>query len=412
MRYILTKGATFQDIKEATGATVIARGRYKGPQETTSDVTDRPLYLHISALRKDDLDKAVDRIKKMMNKPQERSGPPHHHHHGGYTEKIYVEFDKERIPSFNLLGRIIGPKGGHVKNIETKANVKVQIKGRREDDPKATLPNDDDLHIFIIAQNQQSLDYAKSLAQALLSTVKQQYEEFKSKLKNPNQKVGNNSHSHNNNNNMQPPHPHGHPSQPPPPVPTGMPPVSAYSNPYVTAPYPPYPYSAGYPQPPPPSTPYPGTTSGVAQQQQQYTQGYMYPQQMYTHQQQQAYYQMYYQQYAQPPPVVQQQQQPQQVYGSVGEEEDKGQRQTMKRQIDVEVRKETEEKSERSTEEGEVNANVAGQSTQDNSNVQQRPFWAVPEESDKVLESPQKKQKIEKESEEAVLAEIGVKINQ
>ncbi|KAL6052929.1 putative myelin transcription factor 1-like protein (Fragment), variant 2 [Balamuthia mandrillaris] len=177
VRYRLTKGDTHKEIHEATGATVTTRGRYIPPSESAGP-DERPLFLRITAPTEAQLEAAVNSIETMMQ-PQSF----HKERPGTLSAKVMVEIDPD--PSFNLVGKIIGPKGAFVKHIESTSKARVQLKGRGRLDQKGAPSDDKDseepMHLLLMASSQEELDAAKKLAEDLIKHVREDYEEFKSR---------------------------------------------------------------------------------------------------------------------------------------------------------------------------------------------------------------------------------------
>jgi hypothetical protein len=64
---MLTKGSTQSDIKNATGADVVTRGKYYS-DKSLATAKDPPLYLHVTAATEEILEKAVEMIDELMAK--------------------------------------------------------------------------------------------------------------------------------------------------------------------------------------------------------------------------------------------------------------------------------------------------------------------------------------------------------
>ncbi|ELR19073.1 KH domain containing protein [Acanthamoeba castellanii str. Neff] len=180
VRYLLTKGVTHQEIQQQTGATVISRGRFRPPHEADLPVTspaDRPLYLHVSAATQQEVDNAVSKINTLMK----GEISPFRSSREEQTAKVFVGIDlaEARRMNFNYVGKIIGPKGAYVKHIEAQSRARVQLKGRRSDNPAEQPEDEEEMHLLIIASNKQALESAKKLSEDLLDTVREDFEEHK-----------------------------------------------------------------------------------------------------------------------------------------------------------------------------------------------------------------------------------------
>lgn len=100
-----------------TGATVVAKGRYKAPGDTSAEPA---LYLYITGNQQKNVDDATAKINQIMNGGQgvvsisslallfliiinvQQNSP--------FNAKVFVGIDPLADPSFPLMGKVVGPK--------------------------------------------------------------------------------------------------------------------------------------------------------------------------------------------------------------------------------------------------------------------------------------------------------------
>ncbi|XP_022888785.1 splicing factor-like protein 1 [Olea europaea var. sylvestris] len=85
------------------------------------------------------------------------------------VEKIYVPVKEN--PDYNFIGLIIGPRGNTQKEMEKKTGAKIRLRGKGSMNKKPDPPDDEDLHVLVEADNQQSLDAAVEMVKKLLVPV-------------------------------------------------------------------------------------------------------------------------------------------------------------------------------------------------------------------------------------------------
>eukprot|EP00002_Diphylleia_rotans_P006203 TRINITY_DN1553_c0_g4_i1.p1 TRINITY_DN1553_c0_g4~~TRINITY_DN1553_c0_g4_i1.p1 ORF type:complete len:572 (+),score=85.24 TRINITY_DN1553_c0_g4_i1:47-1762(+) len=271
-RIILTKGATQQEIQRQSGASVITRGRYKPPGDT-SNSTERPLYLHISSEKEEAVLKAVEIIEKYMQQGNNSNYAPHQqynrpainpqpnsysavpptyatapsypsttpygaslHPNSDQPSKIFIGIDAD--PSFNLMYRLHGPDNSYLTHIQNETKVFVEIKGRG-----TGKDEDEPMHFSITASHANQAAAAKNLCESLLNSVWTAFQAHKAQMTQP----------------PAAPSPQAPPGYPPgyatpgyqatpPPPPPGYPP--GYVPPHINTPgyahHPPHPHAAPY----------------------------------------------------------------------------------------------------------------------------------------------------------------------
>jgi len=179
-RINLTKSSTLEELKRLTGGTILTKGTYRPPGAVA---LDRPLYLLITADSKVVLDTTLAKIDDILTgKLDPLLLAASHNTQTLHKTKVYVGIDNAP-PSFNIVGKLLGPKGSYIKHIATASGAKVILRG-----PGVGVTNvqdigqgdDDDkiLHVFISSNNKANIEKAKGLADNLIDTVKKDYQEF------------------------------------------------------------------------------------------------------------------------------------------------------------------------------------------------------------------------------------------
>ncbi|KAF6159585.1 hypothetical protein GIB67_008014 [Kingdonia uniflora] len=87
------------------------------------------------------------------------------------SKKLYIPV--KEYPSYNFIGLIIGPRGNTQRRMEKESGARIRLRGResRTKKSKPDLYDDDDLHIYVEADNQNSLDKAVGMVEKLLIPV-------------------------------------------------------------------------------------------------------------------------------------------------------------------------------------------------------------------------------------------------
>eukprot|EP00029_Vermamoeba_vermiformis_P010196 TRINITY_DN5307_c0_g1_i1.p1 TRINITY_DN5307_c0_g1~~TRINITY_DN5307_c0_g1_i1.p1 ORF type:complete len:520 (-),score=115.89 TRINITY_DN5307_c0_g1_i1:30-1589(-) len=163
IRSLLTRGATHEQIRAETGATILSRGYYLAPG--TQSLVDRPLYLLISGENTIVVERAKEKLQELINKAQTQ-----------LTVKVYIGLENTR-PEFGLIPRLLGAKGSFVKYINNETSAKIQLHGRGSGylEPNTKLEAPDALHFVISATTQLALDKARSMAKDLIDHVQRDY---------------------------------------------------------------------------------------------------------------------------------------------------------------------------------------------------------------------------------------------
>ncbi|KAK9474095.1 uncharacterized protein V1510DRAFT_361774, partial [Dipodascopsis tothii] len=201
-RYTLTKGQTQAMIKAETGADVTTRGRYYPDKSLASDA-DPPLYLHVTALSRDGLERAppprtpapaaptalaapgAARLTATTGaiafspKPAPASGPTTGYRRGVLEDKVFIGLDP--LPGFNLRGQIVGPMGANVKHIQNETRTRVQIRGHGSQylEVDTGREADEPLHLHVAGADTYDVRRAVELCHDLLGSIREQYEQHK-----------------------------------------------------------------------------------------------------------------------------------------------------------------------------------------------------------------------------------------
>ncbi|KAK3075168.1 hypothetical protein LTR53_001779 [Teratosphaeriaceae sp. CCFEE 6253] len=194
-RYTLTKGSTQKMIKEKTGADVTTRGNYY-PDKSMATAANPPLYLHITSITKDGLEKAVQEIDGLMQQDlpnlvderrfrrrDQEAQPPVERDHLGRRKwpEERIPIDLEPIPGFNLRAQVVGAGGSYVKHIQTETRCRVQIKGRGSGfmEHDTGRESDEAMYLHVAGPDPAEVENAKNMCVSLLESVKESYDSFK-----------------------------------------------------------------------------------------------------------------------------------------------------------------------------------------------------------------------------------------
>ncbi|KAI1649600.1 KH domain protein [Daldinia loculata] len=193
-RYLLTKSSTQKMIKEETGADVTTRGNYY-PDKSMATPSNPPLFLHITSTSKTGLEAAVAKIEELMKQELPNLVDERRFRRRDQEQVERDEFGRrkwpeakipiglEEIRGFNLRAQIVGHGGSYVKHIQQETGCRVQIKGRGSGYLEASTnrESDDDMYLHVAGPDPKMVEKAKELCEDLITNVKEQYEEFKSR---------------------------------------------------------------------------------------------------------------------------------------------------------------------------------------------------------------------------------------
>nr|POE85526.1 uncharacterized protein c30d11.14c [Quercus suber] len=200
-RYTLTKGSTQKMIKEETGADVTTRGSYY-PDKSMATPANPLLYLHVTSTTKDGLERAVKMIEELMTqelpnlvderrfgrRPPREEGPPVERDNYGRRKwpEEHIPIDLEPIPGFNLRAQVVGSGGSYVKWIQTETHCRVQIKGRGSGyfEHETGVESDQPMYLSIAGPEEDMIARAKEMCLELLSSVRDNYEQYKERRSN------------------------------------------------------------------------------------------------------------------------------------------------------------------------------------------------------------------------------------
>ncbi|KAK5636600.1 hypothetical protein RRF57_012312 [Xylaria bambusicola] len=173
---------------------VTTRGEYY-PDKSMATSAAPPLYLHVTSTSKAGLDAAVKKIEEMMKQELPNLVDERRFRRRDQEQVERDEFGRRKWPEakipislepvqgFNLRAQIVGHGGTYVKHIQQETGCRVQIKGRGSGYLEASTnrESDDDMYLHVAGPDPKMVEKAKELCEDLVSNVKDQYEEFKTR---------------------------------------------------------------------------------------------------------------------------------------------------------------------------------------------------------------------------------------
>nr|XP_019701853.1 splicing factor-like protein 1 [Elaeis guineensis] len=112
--------------------------------------------------------------------------PPADYRPPKLQKKLYIPM--KEYPGYNFIGLIIGPRGNTQKRMEKETGAKIVIRGKgsvkegrlqQKRDLKPDLSENEDLHVLVEAETQESLDAAAAMVEKLLTPVDEVLNEHK-----------------------------------------------------------------------------------------------------------------------------------------------------------------------------------------------------------------------------------------
>ncbi|KAK8944541.1 KH domain-containing protein SPIN1 [Platanthera zijinensis] len=103
-----------------------------------------------------------------------------------FSRKLYIPV--KQYPNYNFIGLIIGPRGHTQKRMERESGARILLRGKgsmrlrktkQSKDPKTEPFEDEDLHVYIEAEDEKSLERASELVEKLLVPVNEEVNEHK-----------------------------------------------------------------------------------------------------------------------------------------------------------------------------------------------------------------------------------------
>ncbi|XP_071793893.1 uncharacterized protein [Asterias amurensis] len=237
-RNMLTRGSTQEEISKMSGAAVSTRGRFMSyADRAKNNMGERPLYLCVQGQNKECIDRAVQRIRSIIDEsmskqkgkgrgksrlfgqmeptptlPQQpclgtpfvsqqplplmsiqSSAPTSTQPIGPYIqEKVFVGLEHAH-PSFNVREKILGPGGSFLQHIraETGANIYVRGRGSGHLEPTSGREAFENLYIFITHPKLEGVLASKKLCENLIQTIHTEYSKHQSQTRtNPTPLVG------------------------------------------------------------------------------------------------------------------------------------------------------------------------------------------------------------------------------
>uniref|UniRef100_A0A8C4N258 KH homology domain-containing protein 4 n=1 Tax=Eptatretus burgeri TaxID=7764 RepID=A0A8C4N258_EPTBU len=210
-RNLLTKGQIQDEISKMSGAAVSTRGRYMSAEEKGLSANDRPLFLSIQGKTQESVDRAVTRIKEMIEStvtstatshfplsstdpaafvpssstvlPPPPSVPllqPWMHY---VQDKVFVGLEHMH-PSFDVKAHVEGPEYSYLYHIVKETGAKVHLRGRGSGfmEPSSGREAFESLYIYISHSRPEGLSAARKLCENLLQTVHAEYAAFQGRM--------------------------------------------------------------------------------------------------------------------------------------------------------------------------------------------------------------------------------------
>ncbi|XP_022106799.1 UPF0469 protein KIAA0907 homolog isoform X2 [Acanthaster planci] len=227
-RNMLTRGSTQEEISKMSGAAVSTRGRFMSYEDRAkNNMGERPLYLCVQGQNKDCVDKAVQRIRNIIDEsiskskgrgkgksrlfgqmepasavtsappllggsfvPQHQtplmtvpqSTPTPAVPTGSYIqEKVFVGLEHVP-PSFGVRDKILGPGGSFLQHIRSETGANVYLRGRGSGYLEQTSGREafENLYIYITHPKIEGVLAAKKLCENLIQTIHTEYSKHQS----------------------------------------------------------------------------------------------------------------------------------------------------------------------------------------------------------------------------------------
>ena len=156
----LTRKQTHEEVTSQTGASIVIRGRYKPPGDTSTD--ERPLHLHLEADTQEAIERAEAILRELMGPPPEPA--PGYSNGGGTCDPaaaaaaalagsaatvggaasgaaggepgsgvLHCDVDvglDVTCTGYQLRGKLLGPRGAYLKHIQERSGCRVQLSGK------------------------------------------------------------------------------------------------------------------------------------------------------------------------------------------------------------------------------------------------------------------------------------------
>lgn len=96
-------------------------------------------------------------------------------------ESIQLGFEPDLKMIAFIRRKLMGPQGANLKRIQQEAGVKVQLRGNGSGfvylrPPKT--PHREPMHLYIICESSEKIEYARQLCKDLISSVKGEYDAY------------------------------------------------------------------------------------------------------------------------------------------------------------------------------------------------------------------------------------------
>uniref|UniRef100_UPI00358EF1D8 KH homology domain-containing protein 4-like isoform X3 n=1 Tax=Myxine glutinosa TaxID=7769 RepID=UPI00358EF1D8 len=199
-------------ISKMSGAAVSTRGRYMSAEEKCLSANDRPLFLSIQGKIQESVDRAVTRIKEMIESTVTSTAASHFSHSSTdpaafipsssstmlppspsvpllqpgmhyVQDKVFVGLEHMH-PSFDVKAHVEGPEYSYLYHIVKETGAKVHLRGRGSGfmEPSSGREAFESLYIYISHSRPEGLSAARKLCENLLLTVHAEYAAFQSRI--------------------------------------------------------------------------------------------------------------------------------------------------------------------------------------------------------------------------------------
>ncbi|XP_072968355.1 uncharacterized protein [Typha angustifolia] len=175
-------GCRLKKMEKETGARISIRGKSsltEGKHQNYKDKKPEPwmnedLHVYIEADSQLSIDAAEKMVEKLLVSTEATSKPPSNEPLK-LSKKIYIP--ERDYPGYNFVGLIIGPRGRRQKMMEKETGARISIRGKSSlmegkrryyKDKKPELWKNEDLHVYIEADSQLSIDAAEKMVEKLL----------------------------------------------------------------------------------------------------------------------------------------------------------------------------------------------------------------------------------------------------
>lgn len=162
---------------------------YDDKLEGERSPSPEPIYddlgLRINTREKGLRQKLVQKRQNIISKLIESNpsfSPPPDYKPPKLFKKLYIPV--KEFPDYNFVGLIIGPRGNTTKRMENETGAKIHVRGKGcSKTPINSASSKEDLHVYVEADNKNSLDAAVAMVEKLLIPVEGRNEHKEAQLK-------------------------------------------------------------------------------------------------------------------------------------------------------------------------------------------------------------------------------------